>query len=572
MADIKDLTDEDLLRLDRKIPPSIRSLSDEQLLNESKELEVQRILSPAKPTQLDAFTKAGDKLITGIAEPLLTLGSGFITEAGAGIGGLAKTITSGPEEGEETINRIREAGTFRPRTESGREGLGVVQKVLGPIGEGAKFLEQKAGDIAFEASGGDPLAGAGGSTVPAIVEQLLGARVAKLVAQRKINPNSRIVSKAIRDKSASTQLLRKESTKLFDGIKASGGEIKGGAVNQLVEDINTAAVAAGAGESTPAIQGLLNEVNGLLGEARTTLNPITGIREASNLTGPITIQRLLELRKQTQRVMKDPVSTGIGVEVMDEIDNFIINADESNFRLRDGSPLASSEIGPTHELARSLYGRAKRGESIQEIIQKAEDNTTTSLDTSIRKQLGQLIDNPRKSRFLTKNDVKEIRTIVNSNPGTNMMRFVAKLGFSPTQQSNLFGGVIGFAIGEQIGKALGVQGGGFTLLATGSITRAILDVMAKGRARFAEAVVRAGPRGRDVVAAYNKFVPRGRQTAEDLSMLLLREDIDLNALRGIKVFNRDLIDRAAVLTAERRQALLAAAATGAGAQTAQENR
>lgn len=139
----------------------------------------------------------------GIIEPAAAIASGIGSEVVGGLAGLATAPFVGAEEATETIEGIREAGTFQPRTEAGQAGLQTVGDLVQagvdlvnfPIsglaglselisGQGVeqaaktvqdvqeKGVGKAAGDRAFEITG-DPLLSAVAETSPALVASLV---------------------------------------------------------------------------------------------------------------------------------------------------------------------------------------------------------------------------------------------------------------------------------------------------------------------------------------------------------------------------------------------------------------
>lgn len=138
------------------------------------------------------FDKPGvlDYLMMGL-EPAATIATGAIAEPVAGIAGLAKTITSGPEAGAETIEQVQDAMTYEPRTESGQGAMQAIGETLHPIIEPIGEAVQAVGDVAYKAGG--PVAGAGTITAIAAIPELLGlkgSRAAKKMATRRILQNT----------------------------------------------------------------------------------------------------------------------------------------------------------------------------------------------------------------------------------------------------------------------------------------------------------------------------------------------------------------------------------------------
>lgn len=127
----------------------------------------------------------------GGAETAATLATGAIAEPVSGIAGLAKTITSGPEAGAETIEQIQEAMTYQPRTKAGQniisglgQGIEAVSKAPGvkQVGQAFEATKDKALEI------GGPGAATVIATLPALALELLGlkgTRAAKKAVLKK---------------------------------------------------------------------------------------------------------------------------------------------------------------------------------------------------------------------------------------------------------------------------------------------------------------------------------------------------------------------------------------------------
>lgn len=126
------------------------------------------------------FSNAGGKMrdaALGILEPAATIGSGALAEVGAGTAGLASLPFVGLDDSVDVINRVRDAGTYSPRTKAGQERLAAigdspVAGLLNKFNEGSEWLGTKT----LEATG-SPLLAAAAHTAPTAALELgsLGA-------------------------------------------------------------------------------------------------------------------------------------------------------------------------------------------------------------------------------------------------------------------------------------------------------------------------------------------------------------------------------------------------------------
>lgn len=82
----------------------------------------------------------------GAAEVAATIGSGIAAEPTAGVAGLAVTSVEGVREGAETVDSVRHAMTYQPKTQTGQRYLRNVGEALEPVAEGF----EKAGHMLGE--------------------------------------------------------------------------------------------------------------------------------------------------------------------------------------------------------------------------------------------------------------------------------------------------------------------------------------------------------------------------------------------------------------------------------------
>lgn len=111
-----------------------------------------------------------------ILEPAATIASGIIAEPLAGVAGVVQSLNPFADQGAgaRAVEATREALTFQPRTEAGREGLQALGSVLEPVTSAIESAETTLGDIGFDVAG--PIGGAIGKTIPTAVLTALGVR------------------------------------------------------------------------------------------------------------------------------------------------------------------------------------------------------------------------------------------------------------------------------------------------------------------------------------------------------------------------------------------------------------
>lgn len=141
----------------------------------------------------------------GVGEAALTAISSGITEPFAGIAGLARTATQGPEAGAQRVKQIQEAGTYQPRTDAGREylqdlaELPILSDIAQTFERGSKYAGQKAMDVT-----GSPAVAAVTEAIPAAAAAYLGAKTPAVTGERFVAAAQRQAAQGERAAQAAT--------------------------------------------------------------------------------------------------------------------------------------------------------------------------------------------------------------------------------------------------------------------------------------------------------------------------------------------------------------------------------
>ncbi len=458
----------------------------------------------APPTEQPSFPGAG------IIEPVATLISGAIAEPIAGIAGLAKTITSGPEAGAETIEAVRKGLTFQPRTEAGQQALKTVGDVLAPVGEALQGVETFLGDETFEATGSPALAALAATLPTAVIEAVGFAStkgVIKGAAKTKVLAKNRAIKKAVVEAAPDRELLRETSRAIYKELDESGIMIKPRAydslVNQIDNSLKEAKFKPRLAEKTDSV---LREFKSELGRAQ-SLSDIDSLRQAAQ--GQITgLSTPNDIRL-------------IGV-ITDTIDDFLADADPKNFTKGTIKP---SEIMPKYRAAQDLWGRAKRSELIEEAFERA-GTAKSGFENGLRDGFKRILRNKKQRRFFKPKELEAMKEVVQGTTGANISKLIGRFGFSEGLATNIIGGSISTTAGA---KLLGAPGA--VLLPTiGQVSRKLAQKLTRKGADFADAIIRSGDNANDIARVYLAKVPKGQRSATELSELLLRPDIALDQL------------------------------------------
>jgi hypothetical protein len=143
-------------------------------------------------------------LFQRVAEPVATIASAAVAEPLSGLAGLTQ-LGRGIDPAVQAVEETREALTFQPRTQAGREGLEAVGKVFEPVGKAFGAAERFLGDIGFELAG--PAGGAVGATIPTALMEVLSLASFK---------------KVMKGKGGLIDDLGKPADELSDALKKSG--------------------------------------------------------------------------------------------------------------------------------------------------------------------------------------------------------------------------------------------------------------------------------------------------------------------------------------------------------------
>ena len=569
MTSISDLSDEELLGLkvlpsksvNRPIKrPDISSLSDEELLG----LEV--LPTPDNRTLLEKGADFGREL-GGTAEVFGNIGSQMAATPIAGLAGAVETGINGPEAGEQRINQIMQAGTLQPKTPQGQSQLQSLGETVKPVGDFIQEKRDKLGGLAehgvdainkstsFKVS---PEVKAGIATSasmgPDVLLEVLGFKGTKSILKRGRDVSPRRLGKEKLKSAPSIEQLKESSELVYDSLDQSGIKIRPDTFLDLREELNEIARKSGFNEFSA-------DQNKNTGSVLRNLNSQFSKLEAGE---DITVSELNQLRVSMANAQANaPVGSGdarIISKILDKFDDALDNPDILNKIGPDGRAIDPGyNISEAYSSARELWRRAKGSETIQEIFNNASLESKRGLEISkIQNKLKQILTNPKKRRFFSKDEQKAMMRVVRGDKHINMYKWLAD-HFDPSTQgmgTTMITSSVGFAAtgGNPVGLAI--------LPTVGIISRELFERMTKGKAIMADAVIRAGRDGDKIIKAYYRNTPKSKRKSEELSQLLARDNMVMPsdpAFKGVP-----LIDDALELAKDQTKALAAAAGTGAG--------
>lgn len=259
-------------------------------------------------------------------------------------------------------------------------------------------------------------------------------------------------------KSPTLQQLRAKTTRLYDQARKSNVRFKQEDFAQFASDLETRMRSQGARPRlTDKTVAVLKEITDAASEAPD-------------------FQTMDELRRiaQIAASANEPAERRLGAMIIESIDDFV----ESG----------SSSLGATAKEARTLWGRVRRDELVASSIERAKQNVS-GLDQGLRVEFRKILNNPKKLRGFTPDEVAAMKGIVKGTNTANTLRAIGKLGFNPTKSvPNIVGGGFGVAGGAAAGGLPGVvavQGAGIG-------SRIAADALQRRNAQVLGAMVRAG--------------------------------------------------------------------------------
>lgn len=520
-----------------------------EALRQRKRLNELRALKAQQPQQdVSSKTKGvsfGDQVMGGL-EAAAAVGSSAIAEPLAGLAGIGAALNPFSEAGAgaETVKSVREALTFKPELPGAKAALGNISEAVSPVAEFVQQREKNLGSFTLEATGSPALA-AIAHTLPTAALEMLGIKAARKATAIK-EPTSKLIEKTIIDAVPDTNKIKNASRAIFNELDQSGVSIKQTALKRLEKNLENVIKKEGIRERvTPEAFGAIQEVKSDIAK---------GI--------PLTTSQMDELRTIAKNsiVATDPNKVRVGSAVVDEIDSFLDNIKPID--IERGSQVSASDVGKKYKAARTLWGRAKRSEMLQDAIEMGASRKA-GVEKGIRNELNNLLNRKKSRKFLTPEDVKAIRKVTDGDFKQNFASLVGGMGLKLENSPSLFGSIVGGggagAIASQVpGMAGAVAPVAIGAVTVGTISKEIAKRMTRNRANFLKTMTGAGKDAKRITKAYLQAVPKDKRKLSDLSDLLLDPEIDLSALESIAnetvkdavkaaQFKRDLLQASAAL-------------------------
>ncbi len=335
------------------------------------------------------------------AEAAAQLATASIAAPLAGIAGLAqgaKNLFGGDGiSAADRISQVQEGLTYQPRTGAGAGMSKVAAAPIDVYAQGTNYLGEKVAEAT-----GSPALGAAVKTIGDVAPAVAGARGQKRPAPR---PSDKYTPKP-EPGVPTTEQLTSAAKEAYKAGKESGIVVPADSYAKALAAVKGVAKNEGISSKLhPKTSALLEHLDESAGKDLT-------ITEAENLRR--VIQEVAgDLDPATRKPTADAFRASKMLDVFDEaVDQLSVNSD-----------------------ARALWSRSRKSQMLDDMIERAHNRaganyTQAGMETAIRQEFKQLLQNPRRMRGFTKEQKAAIAKVVRGGPVENSLRVLGK--FDPT--------------------------------------------------------------------------------------------------------------------------------------------
>lgn len=182
------------------------------------------------------------------------------------------------------------------------------------------------------------------------------------------------------------------------------------------------------------------------------------------------------------RMSSDRAEAKLGSKVIEKIDDFLDGLGQQDVLMGN----RQAGIGALQQ-ARKLNTSMRKSELIDEAIRRAVDRTSSTgsggnVDNALRQEFRRIIDRPKLSKGLTKDERQAMMEVIHGTPGRNLARLIGKLSPSGNGLSMLL----------QLGGAYASGGATIPAAAAGMGAKFTADRATRAAADRAGMIARAG--------------------------------------------------------------------------------
>ena len=455
-------------------------------------------ISTAKPE-----TTVGEDILGGV-EVLGSVISGSIAEPISGLAGLISTAFGGVDGGVDTIKLIKDAITFEPRSEAGRAQLKAVGETLKPLGDALSATESFLGNSVLDATGSPELAAIAHSLPTAALELfgVKGLRGSKLKGER-LSGN---IGEAIQQASPAFNDIKIAKNAAYKELDNLGVKIKAETFDKFADN-------------------LAKKLNKEAIDQTVTPKSFAALQRIINQKGtPKTLSEMDTIRKAAKAAANDidKSDARLGNIIISEIDNGLDNL--------------STEIGGKFKNARSLAQKGFKSQEMQDLIENASLQAS-GFENGLRIGARQLLKNKKRIKGFTADERAALRGLVEGDLASNTAKKLSRLGFGNGAATNHLGasssigigGILGSVFGGPMGTAIGV----ITPPIIGKLAANSVEKLTLNKLKFADDLIRSGKNAKAVVRTYLKHTPISKRNVDDLTALLLNNDLNLSDIKSL---------------------------------------
>jgi len=197
-------------------------------------------------------------------------------------------------------------------------------------------------------------------------------------------------------------------------------------------------------------------------------------------------QDLEGVRRLLNRVAADPIERDAARRAIGQIDDALVNLDPADAVVN--AHFAPARCRGGHACARR-YAAHMQAQQIEEAtdrasLQAASTGSGANIDNATRQKFRAILTNPKKARGYSREELAEMRQLVEGTAGANAARLVGKLA-----PSGIVSGGLSAALGHAIGHTAGVPIVGYVAkqLADAATARAAARLSEQRRLRSPEA-------------------------------------------------------------------------------------
>lgn len=317
------------------------------------------------------------------------------------------------------------------------------------------------------------------------VARIAGSVAAPLVAGRVVGASQRAANPP-----PTTEALRDASQRAYDAARNAGVAVNSGRVGQLVTDLG----------QTLRREGFDEVLHPAAARA------LTRLEQAASSGAPQSLDEIDILRRVINEAGKSNSASErrIAGIMVDHLDNWVAGLGPRD--VTQGAANVGQATAALNE-ARNLWGRARRGEIIEDLIDRAQTRasqfTGSGLENALRTEFRQLAMNEKRMRGFSDAERQAIEAVSRGGPVINIMRGLGKL--APT-------GVVSTALGGSIGAGAGSIAGPIGS-AVGAVAAPVIGAAARGTAT--RMTMNAAQRAAETARAGGGALPQS--TAEAIS-------------------------------------------------------